>query len=543
MRVTIKAKLIAVMAAVFCLWGYTTFLGLSKLSAAQKAYDYSIDVELAQVLEIEKLVTSKKNVRIGVGYVLLTPADAAAGLRDKRIQVVKTNAAEVDRLIASLLSSATDPALLERIKAFDVIHKAAFDLQVKIISLNGEGKQAEAMALYFSDGQTTAEKIDASLYEMRDYIKGQVHARADLVGADYRAARTEILVLFGLSGVGTLLALAWVIRSLTRGLAASIRYAKAIAAGDLSKTPRVFGRDEIAQLLAAQTEMIVTLRDIVGRVSSAVRNVALGAGQMAATAEELSQAAGEQSASTESVSSAMTQMMGNIRQSADNADMTKDIAAKSAKDSDEGGRAVAEAVAAMQTIADRILIVQEIARQTDLLALNAAVEAARAGEHGRGFAVVAAEVRKLAERSQMAASEISTLSANTARSAARAGEMLAGLVPDIQRTSGLVGEISFAARELSGASGQVSLSMQQLDRLTQSNTSAAEEMAAAAEELSSQADTLSETMEFFKLAPSEAKPVATEAVLRPIGKGASNASAAEEAGAGHQNGSPLRRVA
>ena len=261
----------------------------------------------------------------------------------------------------------------------------------------------------------------------------------------------------------------------------------------------VEGHDEIAQLLAAQTEMIVTLRDIVGRVSSAVRNVALGAGQMAATAEELSQAAGEQSASTESVSSAMTQMMGNIRQSADNADMTKDIAAKSAKDSDEGGRAVAEAVAAMQTIADRILIVQEIARQTDLLALNAAVEAARAGEHGRGFAVVAAEVRKLAERSQMAAAEISSLSASTVRTAASAGDMLASLVPDIEKTSALVTEISVASRELATGSGQISMAIQQLDRVTQGNTAAAEEMSTSAAELAAQAQSLSGAVSFFQV--------------------------------------------
>lgn len=543
MRVTIKAKLIAVMAAVFCLWGYTTFLGLSKLEASKKAYDHAIDVEIEHLLEIEKLVSTKKNVRIGVGSVLLTAPDAAAALRDKRIEVVKTNAAEVDLLIASLLNTATDPALVEQIKAFDAIHKTAFALQVKIITLNGEGKQAEAVALYFADGQAIAEKIDASLYAMRDHVQSQAQARADVVGAEYAAARMEILGLFGLSGVGVLLVLAWVIVSLSRGLATSIRYARAIAAGDLSKTPRVHGRDEISELLTAQSEMIVTLRDIVGRVTGAVRNVALGAGQMAATAEELSEASNQQAASTEEVSSAMTQMMANIQQSAENSGMTEGIAAKSALDSEEGGRAVAEAVSAMQTIADRIMIVQEIARQTDLLALNAAVEAARAGEHGRGFAVVAAEVRKLAERSQMAASEISSLSVNTARSAARAGDMLAGLVPDIQRTAGLVAEISHATRELSEASGQISQSVQQLDRLTQSNTSAAEEMASASSELSSQADTLNETMEFFTLATEEAKPAPAQASPRQIGVGSGNAPAQTRDAVTVSKLAPLRRVA
>ena len=502
MRFTIKAKLVAIGVVVFGLWGFSTWVSLGKLHAAQAAYTHTMDIDIEHLLEIEQLISTKKDVRIGVGVLLLTPQDAPASITENRLARVKADAAEVDRLIALLLQTSTDPELLEQVKAFDVIHKTAFALQMKIIGLRAEGKVAEAVMTYHTDGQAIADKIDAALYAMRDHVKEESHAKEGAVAEDYLTSRGQILALFGGSMLAALIGLLWVIVSLSRGFKEAITLARAIAAGDLSRMPTVRGRDEISDMLTAQSEMITRLRGIVGSVSGAVRNVAMGASQMAATAEELSQGAAQQAASTEEVSTAVEQMTSSIRQSADNAGDTERIAAKSAQDAEASGKAVSEAVAAMQTIADRILIVQEIARQTDLLALNAAVEAARAGEHGRGFAVVAAEVRKLAERSQTAAAEISSLSASTVRTAASAGEMLSNLVPDIEKTSGLVTEISVASRELATGSGQITLASQQLDRVTQGNTSAAEELSTSAAELAAPAGTLSEAMSFFRLSES-----------------------------------------
>jgi methyl-accepting chemotaxis protein len=192
-------------------------------------------------------------------------------------------------------------------------------------------------------------------------------------------------------------------------------------------------------------------------------------------------------------------MAATIKQSADNAAQTEKIARQSAADAIASGEAVSNAVVAMQTIADKIMVVQEIARQTDLLALNAAVEAARAGEHGRGFAVVASEVRKLAERSQAAAAEISTLSGTTVKAAQSAGAMLSKLVPDIQRTAELVEEISAASREQNAGASQINTAIQQLDKVTQQNTSAAEEMSATSEELASQAEQLQTAISYFRI--------------------------------------------
>jgi methyl-accepting chemotaxis protein len=203
----------------------------------------------------------------------------------------------------------------------------------------------------------------------------------------------------------------------------------------------------------------------------------------------------------------MEEMASTIKQSADNASQTEKIARQSASDALASGEAVANAVTAMQTIAQKIMVVQEIARQTDLLALNAAVEAARAGEHGRGFAVVASEVRKLAERSQAAAAEISTLSGTTVKAAQSAGEMLSKLVPDIQRTAELVEEISAASREQNAGAAQINTAIQQLDKVTQQNTSAAEEMSATSEELAGQAEQLQAAIAYFRLDQSHASQV------------------------------------
>jgi methyl-accepting chemotaxis protein len=195
----------------------------------------------------------------------------------------------------------------------------------------------------------------------------------------------------------------------------------------------------------------------------------------------------------------MEQMSANIRQTSDNAMQTEKIAVKSAEDAQEGGKAVAATVAAMREIAGKISIVEEIARQTNMLALNAAIEAARAGDHGKGFAVVAAEVRKLAERSQQAAGEISTLSISSVDIAEKAGALLGAILPNIQKTAELVQEISAASREQDSGAGQINQAIQVLDQVIQKNAAVAEEMASTAEQLSSQSAQLQGTISFFTI--------------------------------------------
>ncbi|MBF0467144.1 MAG: HAMP domain-containing protein, partial [Nitrospirae bacterium] len=229
-----------------------------------------------------------------------------------------------------------------------------------------------------------------------------------------------------------------IISNITNSLLKGLKAANSLAGGDLTVKIEVDGNDEISRLLHAMKNMVEKLKEVISGVRIAADNVTSGSSQLSSTAEELSRGATEQAASVEEVSSSMEEMSSNIKQNADNSLQTEKIAGTSSKDAGESGKAVADAVDAMKEIASRISIIEEIARQTNLLALNAAIEAARAGEHGKGFAVVASEVRKLAERSQKAAGEISQLSVSSVSIAEKAGNMLAKLVPDIKKTSELV---------------------------------------------------------------------------------------------------------
>ncbi|MDR6100719.1 methyl-accepting chemotaxis protein [Agrobacterium larrymoorei] len=296
-----------------------------------------------------------------------------------------------------------------------------------------------------------------------------------------------------------------------------------ISNGDLTVTPQPLSeRDTLG--IALQS-MVERLRGVVADALAAADNVSSGSQELSSSSEQLSQGATEQASSAEEASASMEEMAANIKQNADNAAQTEKIARQSSKDAEASGEAVGRAVVAMRTIAQKISIVQEIARQTDLLALNAAVEAARAGEHGKGFAVVASEVRKLAERSQAAAAEISSLSGETVQVATEAGEMLNRLVPDIRKTAELVSEISAACREQDIGASQINEAIQQLDKVTQQNSGASEEMSATSEELAAQAEELQASIAFFKVErattngrTAQARPAAPSVSHRPAAK-------------------------
>jgi methyl-accepting chemotaxis protein len=396
------------------------------------------------------------------------------------------------------------------------------DAQLTELALAGRVDQAKAVMygeLYRTNlaAQKTTDEIVALTV---DQVK---KARVD-AELTYESTRNVLIVV---ACIGVIVAIAfavWVMVSVSAGLKKIARATEAVAAGDLTQTVAVRTNDEVRDVVNTVNTMVDRLRGVVGDAVSASNNVSSGSQELSATAEQMSQGASEQASAAEEVSASMEQMASNIKQNADNASQTEKISRQSAKDAEESGDAVNKAVNAMQTIAEKITIVQEIARQTDLLALNAAVEAARAGEHGKGFAVVASEVRKLAERSQTAATEISSLSGETVRAAQAAGDMLIRLVPDIRKTADLVAEISAACREQDIGAAQVNEAIQQLDKVTQQNAAASEEMSATSEELAAQSEELQTSISYFRTDDASVGNVRAKPSMTPSRRTASPAT-------------------
>jgi len=534
MRFTIKLKLALAFGLIITLMIGATAFGIFQLNKTNTAQTAIITgpaqrLENAQALSISMLqiLRAEKNIALS--------DDAADNVQQNaKAEAHKKEFEEILARSEALASAQGKPKWAAVRGAWEQF--IPIDAQIRQLGL--ANRNAEAAALMLGPQRPINNEIAKLTDELVSLSKQQL-AEADAQGnADYVLARNlliGVLVACFLIAVGAAL---WLSLTIGRGLARVGALTEAVAIGDLSQTVTVSHNDEIKDLVdtvnrmtanlrataaladqmadgdltvvakplsdndtlgLALQRMIERLRSVVTDALSASDNVASGSQQLSSTSEQLSQGATEQASSAEEASASMEQMAANIKQNADNAAQTEQIARQSSKDAEASGVAVERAVEAMRTIAEKISIVQEIARQTDLLALNAAVEAARAGEHGKGFAVVASEVRKLAERSQTAAAEIGAVSSETVKAAQSAGEMLTRLVPDIRRTAELVSEISAACREQDIGASQINEAIQQLDKVTQLNSSASEEMSSTSEELAAQAEELQASISFFRI--------------------------------------------
>ena len=568
MRFTIKAKLAAGFGMMILLLVGISGLGIYSLGNLNQA--------ITEVIAgpAKRLETSQQaNIRL------------LEAIRAEKNLILATSPAEIARHVATgeearvamqdLLTQGEEKASetgKPDWKRLSVLLSEMTQLETRMADLVRGGQAAEAARISSSE----AREVAGEMTEL--FAKIVARNQAAMVKADEdtnkQYAETRNLVI-GITLAALAIAVAfalWIALGISAGLSRLMTVANAVAIGDLDERVSIKSNDEIKDLVTvfntmtdnltitasmadeiangdltvqpkplsdkdtlglSLQSMVERLRGVVGDALSAADNVSAGSQELSATSEQMSQGATEQAAAAEQASASMEEMAANIKQNADNAAQTEKISRQSSKDAEASGEAVNRAVDAMRTIADKIGIVQEIARQTDLLALNAAVEAARAGEHGKGFAVVASEVRKLAERSQTAAAEIGAVSGDTVKAAQEAGDMLQRLVPDIRKTAELVSEISAACREQDIGASQINEAIQQLDKVTQQNAGASEQMSATSEELAAQAEELQTSIAFFRTdtvggrAPSRSAPArvstfkaSAKPAARPVAKSA-----------------------
>ena len=314
-----------------------------------------------------------------------------------------------------------------------------------------------------------------------------------------KTTTTTLIIFSVLSVIAGIVVTLVISRGITKPIQDVLDVVENISAGDLTKTINVNRGDELGRLLGAMAKMTGKLNEMIGEVRLGAGSVSTAAAQVASSASIVSQGTSEQAAAVEQVTSSMEQMSASITQNAENSRKMESTARKGAQDAGQSGQAVQEAVSAMKSIAEKIVVIEEIAYQTNMLALNAAIEAARAGEHGRGFAVVAAEVRNLAERCRTAAQEIGGLAAANVQVAERSGGLLSELVPAIQRTADLVQEVAASSSEQAAGVSQINGAINQVGLVTQRNAAGAEQLSSTAEELASQAEALQEMISFFRV--------------------------------------------
>jgi len=509
MSFTVKAKLASAFGVIIALSMVAGGVAYVKLGDMMTTADSMVlrATRMEKAVSIEKEILSQ--VRAEKNAILGTEAEAEQFHADA---IKSREFAQKTRDEVYALASEAGKKLLDN---FSAAYGKMTTYQDETFRLAKTDK-AKATERSMREGRKVVSEANEAMGAYVANTKKQMAEQAVQSKEEGHQAQFLLLTLIGVSLAIAIAAAVWISINISRSLNRAVGLAGAVANGDLSQTIPSASNDEVGDLIRSLNMMVEKLRQIVAEALTAAQNVSAGSQELSASAEQLSQGATEQASSAEEASSSMEEMASNVKQNADNANQTEKIAAQSAKDAEASGAAVGRAVQAMQTIAEKITIVQEIARQTDLLALNAAVEAARAGEHGKGFAVVASEVRKLAERSQAAAAEIGTLSTDTVKVAQEAGEMLSKLVPDIKKTAELVVEITAACREQDVGSAQINQAIQQLDKVGQQNASASEEVSSTSEELASQAEQLQSTISFFRIEHAEMKAHAPASMDRAV---------------------------
>ncbi len=415
---------------------------------------YSSDRDLQQALVAERTLIATE-----------PGSDKIAGLLDEHAENKQQARDRVDQFIKLV----PDEKLAEQMKAYAELRDAWEESTDEVINLVKKGDAtSRSAALQLSTGKAANdfEAMRDQLDAMQDRLEQILAAKQEAAIANFESTSLTMLVTAALGIVLAITLSITLFHSITAPLQALANAVRQLADGDLSFRNQDPRRDEFGQLLRAMNDSMVRLSQTVNDILITSESLSSASAQVSATTQSLSQATTTQASSVEQISATLTQISDSVTHNANNAKLTDTIAAKATVQATEGGDTVGKTVEAMRLIAEKVAIIDDIAYQTNLLALNAAIEAGRAGEHGRGFAVVASEVRKLAERSRVAAQEIDALTNSNVQLAERAGQLLVEMVPAITKTSDLVREISAVSIEQSGGLNEVTDAMGQINRAT-----------------------------------------------------------------------------